>query len=327
MLLQCLKYVIMISLKFTVIKMDYSADTLFKLIKLGRPQILAGNFLLFTMGALLAVLFNAQFDLGKFILGYSILFTAHLAVHYGNDYYDINVDKHNEPNVVSGGRGILVENPELRELSKILSITITGLSLILAAAFTVVFSYPITFFLFFLFGNLLAWFYTAPPIKLVYRRLGEIANIIAVVIFLGAGYFTLMGTLDLPFFIFSIPVIFLQIIFISSFEIPDMEGDKSGGKITWIVSWGREFGFKLIAISGFLATMSFLILSLTDLFPPSINFRILALISLIPLSLGIVGLIKKPSDRKSATKLASINVASLFLMSILINIYFIYLVK
>ena len=73
-----------------------------------------------------------------------------------------------------------------------------GLSIFLAAAFTVIFHYPVTYFLFLLFGNLLAWYYTAPPIKLVYRRLGEVANIIAVIIFLGAGYFTLMGTLDLP---------------------------------------------------------------------------------------------------------------------------------
>ncbi len=311
----------------TVINMNYNMDTLLKIIKLGRPQILVGNFLLFSMGALLAVLFNAQFDLSKFILGYSILFTAHLAVHYGNDYYDVNVDKFNKPNLVSGGRGILVKNPELKELSKKLSIIITVFSLILAAVFTFVFNYPVTFFLFFLFGNLLAWFYTAPPVKLVYRRLGEFANIIAVVIFLGAGYFTLMGTLDLPFLIFAIPVIFLQIIFINSFEIPDMEGDKLGGKITWIVSWGREFGFKLIAISGFLATVSFFFISLTNLFPASVDFRVLAVMSLIPLSLGIIGLIKKPSDRESATKLASVNVASLFLTSILINIYFIYLLK
>jgi 1,4-dihydroxy-2-naphthoate octaprenyltransferase len=39
-----------------------------------------------------------------------------------------------------------------------------------------------------------------------------------------------------------------------------MEGDKLGGKITWIASKGREFGFKIIAISGLLATVSFFIL-------------------------------------------------------------------
>lgn len=305
--------------------MNKNTDTLFKIIKLGRPHVLAGNFLLFTMGSLFAVLLNAQFNLNEFILGYSILLTAHLSAHYSNDYFDFEADHYNIPNAISNGRGILVENPYLKEFSKLFSIFLMILSLALAAVFTFLFSYPLTFFFFFLFGNLLAWFYTAPPIKLVYRRLGEIANIIAVIIFLGAGYFTLMGTLDLPFLIFSIPVIFLQIIFINSFEIPDMEGDKLGGKITWIVSWGRGFGFKLIAISAFLATLSFFIISFTNLFPASINFRILTFISLIPLGLAFIGLFKKPVDRKSATELASINVACLFFISILVNIYFLYI--
>jgi len=303
-------------------------DTLKKIIMLGRPQILVGNFLLFFMGAMLAILFNAEFVLSKFILGYSILFTAHLAVHYSNDYFDVKVDKYSESNAISGGgTGILVKNPELMGLSKTLAVILSILSLAIAAIFTIIFTYPLSFFLFFLFGNLLAWFYTAPPIKLVYRRLGEIANIIAVVIFLGAGFFTLMGTLTIPFFIFAIPIIFLQIIFINSFEIPDMEGDKLGGKITWIVSWGREFGFKLILLSGLLATISFLIIPFTHLYPSSLNFSVLVIISLISLSLGIIELIIKPFDKVSATKFATINVASLFIISILIDGYFIYILR
>lgn len=307
--------------------MHYTLNTIKKIISIGRPQILFGNFLLFSMGVMLAVLFNAEFLLSKFILGYSILFTAHLAVHYSNDYFDVEVDKYNEPNIFSGGKGILVKNPELRELSKVIAISLMVLSITIAAIFTILFNYPASYFLFFLFGNLLAWFYTAPPIKLVYRRLGEIANIIAALIFLGAGYFTLRGTLDTPFFIFLIPIIFLNIIFINSFEIPDMEGDKIGGKITWIVSWGREFGFKLIAISGLLATLSFILIPLTNLFPSSIDFRVLVIISLISLSLGILELIKKPFDRESATKFATINVASLFIMSLLIDGYFIFILR
>lgn len=304
--------------------MNYNVDTF---IKIGRPHILVGDFLLFTMGTLLALLFHAEFFLSKFILGYSILFTAHLAVHYSNDYFDVDVDKYNQSNPISSGRNILVENPELRELSKALSITIMALSISLAAVFTVIFSYPLSFFLFFLFGNLLAWFYTAPPIKLVYRRMGEIANVVAVIIFLGAGYFTLMGTLDLPFLVFSIPVVFLQLIFINSFEIPDMEGDKLGGKITWIVSWGRKFGFRLIVLFGALATLSFLLLPFTDLFPPNLDFRVLAAISLIILALGIIEVLKNPLDKESATKFCTVNVFALFLMSILIDAYFFYLVR
>jgi 1,4-dihydroxy-2-naphthoate polyprenyltransferase len=306
--------------------MDHNLETVIKIIKLGRPQYLAGDFLIFTMGALLAVLLNSEFVLSKFLLGYSILFTAHLAVHYGNDYFDFEVDHYTTPSAISGGSGVLVENPELKEFSKWFSLLIMGISISLAAAFTVIFKYPITFFLFLLFGNLLAWFYTAPPIKLVYRKLGEVANIIAVIIFLGAGYFALKGTLDLNFLIFSIPVIFLQIIFINSFEIPTMEGDKLGNKITWIVLKGREFGFRINLISGLLATISFILIPYTGLFPAVIDFRILALISLISLCLGIIVIIKRGFDRESATKFATINVAALFLMSFLIDIYFISLI-
>jgi len=307
--------------------MGYNLNTVFKIIKLGRLKYLIGDFLLFTMGALLAILFNAEFVLGKFVLGYAILFTAHLSVHYSNDYFDANVDKHTSPTAISGGSGILVENPELKEFAKWFSIGIMSLSITLTAAFTVIFKYPITFFLFLLFGNMLAWFYTAPPIKLSYRRLGEVANIIAVVIFLGTGYFALQRTLDLPFFLFSIPIIFLNLIFIVSFQIPDMEGDKLGGKMTWIASKGREFGFKIIAISGLLATVSFFILPYTNLFPSIIDFRVLALISLISLCLGIIGILKRAVNRESATKIAIINVTSLFIISILIDLYLIKLIQ
>lgn len=307
--------------------MEYNINTVFKIIKLGRPQYLAGNFLLFTMGALLAVILGAEFFLSKFIIAYSILFTAHLSVHYSNDYFDFKVDHLTNPSAISGGSGVLIENPELKEFSKWFALLIMGISILLAAYFTFIFRYPITFFLFLLFGNLLAWFYTAPPIKLVYHRLGEVANIIAVIIFLGTGYFALNGTLNLPFFIFAIPVIFLQIIFINSFEIPTMEGDKLGNKITWIVLKGPEFGFKLNVVCGILASLSFILIPLTGLYPPNLDFRVLVLISFISLTIGIVTLIKKPYDMESSSKFATINVALLFLMSFLIDIYFIYLLK
>jgi 1,4-dihydroxy-2-naphthoate octaprenyltransferase len=306
--------------------MDKNIDTIVKIIKLGRPQYLAGDFLLFLMGSLLAVLLNAEFVLSKFILGYSILLIAHLAVHYSNDYFDFEVDSYTGSSLITGGSGILVENPELRDFSKKFSLFLMGLSIFLAAAFTILFHYPVTFFLFLLFGNLLAWYYTAPPIKLVYRRLGEVANIIAVIIFLGTGYFALMGTLDITFIIFSIPIIFFQIIFINSFELPTLEGDKLGNKITWIVSKGREFGFKLNVVCGMLATLSFIIIPYTKLFPSDIDFRVLVLISLISLILGIYPLFRRRFDREFTINFVKINVAALFIMSLLIDVYFIYLI-
>jgi 1,4-dihydroxy-2-naphthoate octaprenyltransferase len=56
--------------------MEFNINILINIIKLGRPQYLAGNFLLFTMGALLAVILGSEFVSSKFILGYSILLTS-----------------------------------------------------------------------------------------------------------------------------------------------------------------------------------------------------------------------------------------------------------
>ncbi|MGZ7119012.1 MAG: prenyltransferase [Methanobacterium sp.] len=304
----------------------FDNEKLLKFIKLGKPHLAGSLFFYFSIGALLAVLFNAPFDLSKFILGWIIIFLSGWAVHYHNDYFDFETDHNTIPTAISGGSGILIEHPEWRRASIIMAITLIALSIALSIAFTYIFSYPLTFILFIIIGNIIAWFYAAPPIKLSYRGLGEFGNTTIGLIFPGVGYFALMGTLNLPFFIFIIPMLFLQMLFANSVEIPDMEGDKIGGKITWIVSRGRKFGFKIIAISGLLATISFLSLSLTGIFPSNIDFRILAIISLIPLSLGIIEIIKKPIDKISATKYCTYNLASIIIAVILINFYFIYLI-
>ena len=307
--------------------MIYDKDTVLKIIKLGKPQFTFGIFMYYLIGASFALLLNAPFVLSKFIWGYLILFMASLAIHYANDYFDFEVDHYGTPTTFTGGSGILVENPELKEISKRLALFFITLSIIIGAFFTVFYSFPFSFFLFVLFGNFMVWFYSAPPIKFSYRGLGEIANIINGFIMPATGYFVVMGTIDLPFMIFSIPLVLLQLMFTIGVEIPDLEGDKLGGKITWIVSKGREFGFKLIGIIGILATASFLLIPYTNLLPQNIDFRIIALISLLSLSFGILGLIKRPVAKVSATKLATLSVTSLFGVVILINCYLVYLLK
>lgn len=305
----------------------YDGEKIFKLIKLGKPQFTFGIFLYFCAGAFLAILLNAQFVLSKFAFGYAVLFLASMAIHYGNDYFDYELDKYGKPTPFTGGSGILVENPELRGISKNLSIMFICLSLIAGTLFTFTYSYPLSFLLFVIFGNFLVWFYAAPPIKLSYRKLGELSNAFNGFLLPAMGYFVLMGTLDIRFLVFSIPLLFLQLLFTVGVEIPDLEGDRLGGKITWIVSKGRKFGFNLIAISGIMSTLSFLLIPYTSLFPSIINFKILAAISLLPMSIAIIGLIKKPVEKEQATKLATINVASLFLALILIDGYLAYIIK
>ena len=156
--------------------MKSTGEKIIKIIKLGRFQFIFGGFLYFCLGAFFAVLLNADFALNKFLLGYAIFFMAHLSMHYSNDYFDMEADKHGIPSQFAGGSGILIENPELKNFSKWFSITLLSLSLILAAVFVAIFSYSIWFFIFVLFGNFLAFFYAAPPIKLSYKGIWRTCN-------------------------------------------------------------------------------------------------------------------------------------------------------
>ena len=288
------------------VKSNDNIRSLLKFIKLGKPQFAIGLFFYFSMGALLAVIFGAEFVLSKFILGCLIIFLSTWAVHYHNDYFDYKADHHVTPTPISGGSGVLIEHPEWRNLAKIMAISLISLAIIVSIIFTIIFSYPLTFVLFVIIANLLALFYAAPPIKLSYRGLGEFGNSAIGFLFPGLGFFALMGTLNLQFLIFAVPIMLLQFLFTMSVEIPDMEGDKAGGKKTWIAIKGRRFGFKLIVISGLLATISFLIMPFTNLFPSIINFNILAAITLIPLGLGIFELIIKSHGKIHCNKILHI---------------------
>ncbi|MGB9936577.1 MAG: prenyltransferase [Methanobacterium sp.] len=299
-------------------------DHLPKIIKIAELRFIFGGFLYFCFGALFAVLLGAEFSLNKFIFGYAIFFLAHLSMQFSNEYFDIDCDKHGSPTPFSGGSGVLVENPDLRKFSLRFSVTLMIASIISAAIFMIFYSYSIFFLLFVIFGNLLAWFYAAPPVKLSYRGLGEIATILTGLIFPGMGYLALSGTLNIPFFIFAGTIMLYQTLFINAVQIPDMEVDKMGGKQTIIVKKGRIFGFTLIGISSVLATIYFSLIAIKNIYS-SINFFIVLLISLVPLTFALLAYLNRTENKNDAMALINRVLSSLFAFGILINIYFIYL--
>jgi len=299
-------------------------DKLIKFIKLGRIHFILGGFLFFCLGALLAIVMGAKFNLNQFIFGYSILLAAHISLNYSNEYFDLEADKYCKPTIFAGGSGILINNPELRVIAKWIGICSLFISLILSIIFIYVYSFPGYFFLLILFANFLAFFYTAPPIKMSYNGFGEIATILSGFVMPAIGYFALMGKLDIYFLIFSIPLMIYQMLFINAVEIPDLEADILGGKKSWITSYGRGFGFKIILISSLLGTLSFFFISLTNIYSISLNFELITLLSLIPLFIAIWSFFKKSEDRKIATNLVNKNLMALFILGITINCYFIY---
>lgn len=299
-------------------------NTILKIVRLGRLQFILGGFLFFCAGALLALLLNAQFNLEKFIMGYAALFAAHLSVSYSNDYFDFEVDQFQKPTRFSGGSGVLLANPELREFSKNFALVLMGLSIFLAIITTILFQLPASFFILILCGNLLGWYYSAPPLRLSYHGLSEFATVLTGFIVPGIGYVILMGKLDLTFLIFAIPLMLYELLFIINVEIPDMEADSLGGKKTAVVVYGRQFGFIIGVVAALMATLSFIFMPIINLNISNINWGLVVIFSLVPLGLGVLSAWKKPVNRKNAIKLVNYNLLSLSIFIILVDTYFIY---
>jgi len=292
------------------------------IIELARLRFLAGGFLLYTLGVLLALNYTAEFSIIHFIFGYAIMMPAHLSLSFSNNYFDIEVDRHYKPTSISGGSKILIENPELIKTCRNIAIGLIFISIILAFVFILVFSYTITFLAFIIFGNLLGWYYTAHPIRLAYRGLGEIANMINMgILMIGIGYWVMNGSLDFFFLLFAIPFLLYGLNFIIIVEIPDMEGDKKAKKNTLVVRLGRKNAYKIMIISLFSASIYFIFIAYMGFFDKYLNFLIIYLLSLIPLLIEILLWFKEPFTKKRAVNIAQINMGAFLLFVILINIY------
>lgn len=303
-------------------------DTILKIVKLGRLHMLTIGLLLFVMGALFAVLSGAEFVLNRFIVGYAILLSAHLSVHYSNDYFDADADRYSKTTLFTGGTRVLLVNPELCKFSKWFALFLMGVSMLLALIFIIIFSFSVLFLIFVILGNLLGWYYAAPPVRLTYHGLGEIATMVIFGLMVpGMGYLVLMGKFTIGFLIFVLPFMLYGLALIIAVQIPDMESDYLGNKNTLIVRKGRRFGFLVIGFLLSLATFFFLIISLINLLPAVIDFRLIALLSFLPLSFGIQGLLKQPTDRTPATKLVTNTLSFTLLFVFMINCYFLLLLN
>jgi 1,4-dihydroxy-2-naphthoate octaprenyltransferase len=302
-------------------------DRIIRIIKLGRIHFVFGGFLLYCLGALYAMVTGAEYLWARFLLGYAVLFPAHLSVSYSNDYFDCGADRYNRSTFFSGGSGILVDYPELRNFARNFALFLILLSIILAVLFMIIFSFPLAFLVFVIFGNLLGWFYAAPPIRLVYRKMGELATVLTAGILLpGMGYFVMKATFDLSFLLFALPLLLYGMFFILSVEIPDMEGDRIGNKQTMIVRKGRRYGFTVMALCLVLSTLYYISMALLVPITQSRGFFIIGLLSLFPLFVGLVALIKRPYEKTIASKLANRGVAILFLFVFLVDLYYLFLI-
>jgi 1,4-dihydroxy-2-naphthoate octaprenyltransferase len=255
------------------------------IITMGRLPFLLGGCFLYLMGCLAAALSGYSLSLIAVLAGYAILGPAHLSVHYSNEYFDAESDRSGAPTGVSGGTGVLASHPELRPASKVIALVLIGISLALAVLATrTVLPTPLVL-LFAIAGNAIGWYYSAPPVRLSARGLGEPATALTFGFLIpGLGYLAVSGVPDLSLLVFSIPLILLGITFILTVEIPDSEADAGSGKRTFVVRHGTPASLRIILAASLTAALFYLVVPFSGLLSPEVQSENLLFASLIPLT-------------------------------------------
>ena len=298
---------------------------LVNIMKLGRPQFLILGLAVFGFGAAWAAAFGAQVFWLRLSWGALVVLLAQLSVSYSNDYFDLKMDQPGSVTPLSGGSGVLIEHPELRQPARLIALTLITASLLGGAAFLGYFHLPWWLMLFVILGNLGGWHYSAPPLRLSERGWGELC-ITLILSFLvpGMGYIAASGQTGSNGEFILLPLVFYNLAFCLDVELPDVEVDLAGGKKNWVVRWGRQFSLGLIGLLFLGCTIFFFLLPVLGERTYLVNFHILGLLSFIPLCTGTVVWLRHPLTRNRVTNSAIWILTSLMLFVILVDAYLIW---
>lgn len=299
-----------------------TARTAVRVLRLGRLHFVLAGLLLFSWGALLAVLAGAEAAWGRFALGYLVLFPAHLSVSYSNDYFDAEADAYGTPTLFTGGSGILQAEPALRPLARAIALGLIGLSLVMGIVFAWRYGGGVGFVGLVLLGNLLGWFYAAPPLRLSYRGLGEAATAAMVGFLLPAlGFLVMAGALEGPFLLVAPALLLYGASFIVAVQIPDVEADRLAGKNTLVGRRGRPWAFSALGLLPSLAAVYLLVAGWFLREVLALPLWPVGLLSVSVAVAGIVGAVRRPTQRTAATRLVNAFLIALVLFVLAADAY------
>jgi 1,4-dihydroxy-2-naphthoate octaprenyltransferase len=236
------------------------------LFQVSRPNFLAASAAPVLVGSTLAYAITGSFNFGLFILAMLAIMLLHAGANMANDYFDHKsgndwANKNVTP--FSGGSrsiqdGILSPRTELlAALAALAAGSAIGLIIVLMTKSLFILILGII-------GLLGGFFYTAPPIKLGYRCVGEfvIALLFGLLPVFGS-YYLQTGTIDIiPLFPAAVVAVLIFLIILIN-EFPDLAADASVNKKTLIVSLGVPASvwiYRIALISGFIFAAAMLLI-------------------------------------------------------------------
>ncbi len=217
------------------------------LIRLGRPHFLAGGVIFNLLGAAMAIYSGKPLNWTALIWGQVAITSTQLMTHYCNDYFDLEADRLNRtPTNWSGGSRVLPDGMLNPKVALIMALVMAGLAFVANLVLSI-FIHPSVFTFVLLMGTqLLAWFYSAPPLRLHSRGLGELTTMVVVTLMtpLTAYYLQAGNIAWLPILV-VIPLCCYQVAMLLAIEFPDAEADRMAGKGTLVVRLGAPLAARL----------------------------------------------------------------------------------
>lgn len=257
-----------------------------------RAQFFLATAMPVVLGTAIAWAREGAFSLHYFILTLLGVALINMGANLANDYFDHRSDWrgsddiNKEPNPFGGGSHVIQEKlltPREMFIGAIIAFIIAaliGIYLVMSRGFFIL--------VLGIIGISLAYFYTAPPIRLGYRGLGEIAVGIACGLPVLGAYYVQVQKVTLEAFILFIPMAILIANLLWLNQFPDYPADKAASKNTLVVKLGRD---KAIRVYYFLLLCVYIIILLGILFKIIPIIGLIAFLSL-PLALKIVKIAK-----------------------------------
>ena len=251
------------------------------LITIVQPQFFHLSALSVFLGSTMAFAERGAIDIATLVLALIAIAFIHAGVNSTNEYFDY----------VSGADLAVIEDTPFGGGTKVLprgyllprTAIVTGIGAFAigsAIGFVIVASTGIEVLVIGAIGVLLGYAYTAPPLKLAYRGLGEMFVGLAFgPLMVSGAYFIQTAGISFEVILMSLTPGLLNMAAIVCHRYPDFEPDKQAGKNTIVVKLGKEAGSRLFA---FLLIIAYL--------PPLAGY----LVEGVPAEVAIVGMLTLP---------------------------------
>ncbi len=231
-----------------------------------RVQFTIASFIPFAIGTWWAQAEAGPLDAPIAILGLMAVFLCNLTANVLNDYFDRDTDRLVRPTPFSGGSGMIGIGALSPKFVLRFAIGLAATALLLAMVLQFYLGTGPWTIPFILLGLFISWAYSARPIRLVARGLGELTVALTVSFLVPlTAYYVQTGTATwslIAICLTILPFIFLVML---SVHLPDYEGDVVASKTNLVVRLGMDPIKHLFFVVLVLPYLAIILLSLTGL--------------------------------------------------------------